>query len=44
MTEQESIDGTVMFGGAQAIKGYALNKVRYSFSDAAGMMCLENAT
>ena len=35
MTEQEPIDGTVMFDGAQAIKGYALNKMCYSFNEAA---------
>jgi len=35
MTEQEPLDGTVMFDGAQAIKGYALNKMCYSFNDAA---------
>jgi len=35
MTEQGPIDGTVMFDGAQAIKGYALNKMCYSFNEAA---------
>jgi protocatechuate 4,5-dioxygenase alpha chain len=29
------IPGTVIFDGAQAIKGYALNKMCYSFNDAA---------
>ena len=35
MTEQEPVEGTVMFDGAQAIKGYALNKMCYSFNEAA---------
>ena len=29
------IPGTVIFDGAQAIKGYALNRMCYSFNDAA---------
>jgi protocatechuate 4,5-dioxygenase alpha chain len=29
------IPGTVIFDGAQAMKGYALNKMCYSFNDAA---------
>ena len=29
------IPGTVMFDGTQAMKGYALNKMCYSFNDAA---------
>ncbi|NQV56915.1 MAG: protocatechuate 4,5-dioxygenase subunit alpha [Rhodospirillales bacterium] len=32
MTKEEPIEGTVMFDGAQAIKGYALNKMCYSFN------------
>ncbi len=28
------IPGTIMFDGAQAMKGYALNKMCYSFNDA----------
>lgn len=32
MTKQEPIFGTVMFDGAQAMKGYALNKMCYSFN------------
>ncbi|TWO72710.1 protocatechuate 4,5-dioxygenase subunit alpha [Caenimonas sedimenti] len=30
-----AIPGTVLFDGAQAMKGYALNKMCYSFNDAA---------
>ncbi|MDR1967412.1 MAG: protocatechuate 4,5-dioxygenase subunit alpha [Burkholderiaceae bacterium] len=30
-----SIPGTTLFDGAQAIKGYALNKMCYSFNEAA---------
>ena len=30
-----AIPGTVIFDGAQAMKGYALNKMCYSFNDAA---------
>ena len=32
---QPPIPGTVIFDGAQAMKGYALNKMCYSFNDAA---------
>lgn len=32
MTTDEPIPGTVMFDGAQAMKGYALNKLCYSFN------------
>lgn len=32
MTDQEPIFGTVMFDGVQAMKGYALNKMCYSFN------------
>ncbi len=32
MTNVEPIFGTVMFDGAQAMKGYALNKMCYSFN------------
>jgi protocatechuate 4,5-dioxygenase alpha chain len=35
MTNPEAIEGTVMFDGAQAMKGYALNKMCYSFNEAA---------
>jgi protocatechuate 4,5-dioxygenase alpha chain len=35
MAEQRPIPGTVIFDGAQAMKGYALNKMCYSFNDAA---------
>ena len=35
MSQQASIPGTVIFDGAQAMKGYALNKMCYSFNDAA---------
>ena len=31
----QDIPGTVIFDGAQAMKGYALNKMCYSFNDAA---------
>jgi len=34
-TKAPPIPGTVIFDGAQAIKGYALNKMCYSFNDAA---------
>jgi protocatechuate 4,5-dioxygenase alpha chain len=32
---RHEIPGTVIFDGAQAMKGYALNKMCYSFNDAA---------
>jgi protocatechuate 4,5-dioxygenase, alpha chain len=32
---QPAVPGTVIFDGAQARKGYALNKMCYSFNDAA---------
>ncbi len=32
MSRDETIPGTVMFDGAQAMKGYALNKMCYSFN------------
>jgi protocatechuate 4,5-dioxygenase alpha chain len=32
---QPEIPGTVIFDGAQAMKGYALNKMCFSFNDAA---------
>jgi protocatechuate 4,5-dioxygenase alpha chain len=35
MTAQPSIWGTTVFDGQQAMKGYALNKMCYSFNDAA---------
>ena len=35
MSEHPPIPGTVIFDGAQAIKGYALNKMCYSFNEAA---------
>jgi len=35
MPHPDSIPGTVLFDGAQAMKGYALNKMCYSFNDAA---------
>ena len=35
MSHQPPIPGTVIFDGAQAMKGYALNKMCYSFNDAA---------
>ena len=35
MTAQQSIWGTTVFDGQQAMKGYALNKMCYSFNDAA---------
>lgn len=35
MGETRSIPGTVIFDGEQARKGYALNKMCYSFNDAA---------
>jgi len=33
--DHPDIPGTVIFDGAQAMKGYALNKMCYSFNDAA---------
>ena len=33
MSSQPTIPGTVIFDGAQAMKGYALNKMCYSFND-----------
>jgi protocatechuate 4,5-dioxygenase alpha chain len=35
MSRPQSIPGTTLFDGAQAIKGYALNKMCYSFNSAA---------
>ncbi len=35
MSSPQDISGTVIFDGAQAIKGYALNKMCYSFNAAA---------
>ena len=35
MNPSPAIPGTVIFDGAQAMKGYALNKMCYSFNDAA---------
>jgi len=35
MSERIDIPGTTLFDGAQAMKGYALNKMCYSFNDAA---------
>ena len=35
MSERVEIPGTTLFDGAQARKGYALNKMCYSFNDAA---------
>ena len=35
MTAQQSIWGTTVFDGQQAMKGYALNTMCYSFNDAA---------
>ncbi|OYV02452.1 MAG: protocatechuate 3,4-dioxygenase [Burkholderiales bacterium PBB5] len=35
MAKAPPIPGTVIFDGAQAMKGYALNKMCYSFNDAA---------
>jgi protocatechuate 4,5-dioxygenase alpha chain len=38
MTEPQTpraISGTIVFDGAEAMKGYALNKMCYSFNDAA---------
>ena len=35
MTLEQPIAGTTLFDGAQAIKGYALNKMCFSFNDAA---------
>ena len=35
MTAPQSIWGTTVFDGQQAMKGYALNKMCYSFNDAA---------
>jgi protocatechuate 4,5-dioxygenase, alpha chain len=34
-TAHEPIPGTVIFDGAQAMKGYALNRMCYSFNDEA---------
>ena len=34
MSHQRSIPGTTLFDGAQAMKGYALNKMCFSFNDA----------
>jgi protocatechuate 4,5-dioxygenase alpha chain len=35
MRTPDTIPGTVIFDGAQAMKGYALNKMCFSFNDAA---------
>ena len=35
MSSRQTIPGTVIFDGEQAMKGYALNKMCYSFNDAA---------
>ncbi|MBP6765279.1 MAG: protocatechuate 4,5-dioxygenase subunit alpha [Rubrivivax sp.] len=35
MSNNPPIPGTVIFDGAQAMKGYALNKMCFSFNDAA---------
>ena len=35
MTTRQTIPGTAMFDGALAAKGYALNRMCYSFNDAA---------
>ncbi|MBU6258641.1 MAG: protocatechuate 4,5-dioxygenase subunit alpha [Burkholderiales bacterium] len=35
MSDHPPIPGTVIFDGAQAMKGYALNKMCYSFNEAA---------
>lgn len=35
MSERAPIPGTVIFDGTQAMKGYALNKMCFSFNDAA---------
>jgi protocatechuate 4,5-dioxygenase alpha chain len=35
MSTKPQIPGTVIFDGEQAMKGYALNKMCYSFNDAA---------
>jgi len=35
LTDHTEIPGTVIFDGAQAMKGYALNRMCYSFNDAA---------
>ena len=35
MAKAPPIPGTVIFDGSQAMKGYALNKMCYSFNDAA---------
>ncbi len=35
MTDPTPIPGTVIFDGAQAMKGYALNRMCFSFNDAA---------
>ncbi|MGH1464463.1 MAG: protocatechuate 4,5-dioxygenase subunit alpha [Cognatishimia sp.] len=34
LDEHDHIEGTTIFDGAQAMKGYALNKMCYSFNDA----------
>jgi protocatechuate 4,5-dioxygenase alpha chain len=36
LDEHADIPGTTLFDGAQAMKGYALNKMCYSFNSAAG--------
>ena len=35
MRDEQPIPGTVIFDGRQAMKGYALNKMCFSFNDAA---------
>ena len=35
MADKQPIPGTIMFGGKQARKGYALNRMCYSFNQAA---------
>lgn len=34
-TQRQTIPGTIIFDGAQASKGYALNRMCFSFNDAA---------
>ncbi|MFV0281248.1 MAG: protocatechuate 4,5-dioxygenase subunit alpha [Rhodoblastus sp.] len=34
MTRQQTIEGTTIFEGGQAMKGYQLNKMCFSFNDA----------
>lgn len=34
MPARQTIPGTILFDGAQAMKGYALNKMCFSFNDA----------